>query len=222
MKKNKKKGIILSVIIAVALTTAITVYAWFSLNREISTVTPVDTPTMLVLGSGNKEDISRFSLGDIDVETDEKSKDYVFCVYSESNPDYKIGIAHTTNIDFKYSIYNATLSEDNTGLLYIKQDGKSQFYTKGNIVNINWLNEQNSYQAAQSGDYYNYTYGGSEKVQSDAVPIYGKVLESVIHHDDRDKGFCDYYILHVDWTDVADKIRNNKETDIIYIIATSD
>lgn len=210
-----KKSIIIYTVLCVLLTFSISVYAWFDLKKEIETVTMVQKPTMLVLTSGNIEDIERFNLGDIDVE-ESTSKEYVFGVYSDVKVDYKIELAYTQNIDFKsYEIYKAR--EHNSFLegsvVYITESGEKLYYSKADPDPVDM---------AEYIDDQDLTYENYEYVQDKAVPKYYIQRDAVIHSldADTDKGFIDYYILKIDWE--GKNIQNDKETDMIYIIVSSD
>lgn len=74
-----------------------------------------------------------------------------------------------------------------------------------------------------SNTYYSQTYGetNTTRVQKNAVPLYmqaGPIKKNAETPNGQD--FCDYYILRVDWSE-ATNLRNEKETDEIYITVVS-
>lgn len=189
------------------------VYSWFDFGKKLETVTVVQKPTMLVLTSGNTEDIERFYLGDIDAE-EGTSKDYVFGVYSDVKVDYKIELAYTQNIAFKsYDVFSAGETEkaEEGSVLYITESGDEQYYQRGEKVGFE-----------EYEDTDDLTYEGYENVHKKSRPRYFIQKEAVIHSDDTDtdKGFTDYYILNINWEGTG--IQNDKETDMIYIIVSSE
>ena len=68
------------------------------------------------------------------------------------------------------------------------------------------------------------TYDAYNNVQISAEPLYWKTTEkqtlnkitSAITTIDKDTYYVDYYILRISWDDT---VQNNKETDMIYIMA---
>ena len=107
-KFNKKRFTAAAISITALITLSITAYAWFTYQRRIETITKIAAPTSLAIGAGAKEDSSNIDMGGIDVTDTAQKKDFVFCVYSDTDVgEYKIQLAHTTNIDFTYTIYKS-------------------------------------------------------------------------------------------------------------------
>ena len=103
-------------------------YAWFSQQKQIATMAKVDSPAKLSLKAGAREDIINFKMAGIDV-TKGNSKDFVFCVEGEDISFYNIQLAHTTNINFTYTIYQAKEAE--TGVEYVRaSDSNPVYYQK--------------------------------------------------------------------------------------------
>ena len=74
-----------------------------------------------------------------------------------------------------------------------------------------------------SNTYYKQTYDSTliNKVQKNAVPLYmqaGPLKKNAA--TPRGQDFCDYYILRVEWEYDA-QLRNDKETDMVYITVVS-
>ena len=156
-------------------------------------------------------------LSNIDVSAS-KSKDVVFCVYSEKpSKSYDLQLAHTTNIGFTYKIYTATLADSNASTDVVECLGKK--YKKGDLLPGSYLNiDANNRYATDA--YHKETYGDYTKsyVQQSAEPLYWKTSSPVTLPDKEDDTgyYVNYYILHITW---GDDVQNNKETDMIYLMA---
>lgn len=224
MQSKKKKRIIAGGIITALLAGSLTVYAWFSKEKKLTTLTMIQEPTMLVLTSGNTEDIERFYLGDINVMLSESNpnpyRDYVFGVYSEVKLDYELELAYTQNIPFEYSVFKTSQVSEADGdiLLYTTESGEEQYYDNSKETEL----KMNKFFSSEE-DAKNATYGEYSNIQSKAIPEY-LISEEVFHSNETgdQKGFTDYYILHVNWEKVKDTIKNDRETDMIYIIVSSE
>lgn len=224
-KSNNKPWIIAAVSLVVLLTATAAVYAWFTNQRKIDTITKVNAPTSLKIGAGAKEDSANIDMGGIDVTSETvKKKDFVFCVYSDSTVgNYKIQLAHTTNIGFKYTIYKAAESstKPSEGDFVLYEDHttekNSHYYTKGAEISGAYLNQKEADKIAND-TLHDKSYGTYSSVQKNAEPLYWQSTES-IHPTTAtgEKGFVDYYILEVSWEGVT--IPNDKETDMFYITA---
>ncbi len=140
-------------------------------------------------------------------------------------------IAHVSNDD---------VSKDAT-IYYSYRPGSSYTYNGttgvqyGKVMDkANYVNPQNGTLGikADNNTYYNQTYGSgiTAKVQKNAVPLYmqsGTLFKNPGAENGKD--FCDYYILRVDWSKADDhqneddykELRNDKETDMVYITVVS-
>lgn len=223
MKKNCRKALGKNLIVAViSLTviflTSITVYAWFTNQRKLDTITMINSPISLVVGAGAKEDSINIDLGGINVADNSGKKDFVFCVYSDDNVrSYKIQLAHTTNTGFEYSIYKADESMTDPGddrVVYTDEEGNSHYYTKnGAAVSGRYLNPDGK---IANDSLHDISYGSYNKVQKNAEPLYWQTENAIQPVNNNGSGFLDYYILEVSWDE---NISGNKETDIVYITA---
>lgn len=200
---------------------SVTVYAWFTNQRRLDTITKINAPTALSIGAGAKEDSAYIDMGGIDVEAEgEKKKDFVFCVFSDTTAgDYKIQLAHTTNIGFKYAIYKASEGSGTVvdyDVIYTDQSGGEHFYKKGSRLgdDSNYLNISGIDPSIADNTLHQKTYGDYDYVQMNAEPLYWQ--SDNITPSQVGSGFVDYYILEVSWT--AD-VKNDKETDMVYITA---
>ena len=223
-KSNKKRLLIAAVSLTVLLVMSIPVLAWFTNQRRLDTMAKIQSPTTLNIGAGNKEDSAYIDLGGIDVEGEETSKDFVFCVYSDTTKgNYKIQLAHTTNIAFTYKIYRASVFDENGGdvtgkITYVDTKNKTHYYTKGNIVDGSYLNQDNTTGIANKTKHTEtYDSYGENYVQKNAEPLYWQNNTSITPSNTEATGFVDYYILEVSWE--KDKVENNKETDMVYLTA---
>lgn len=228
MNSTKKKKIIkrniimLSIATAIAMVCAVPVLGWFTRQRRMSTFAKVKSPTALNIGAGNKEDSVYIDLGDIDVEDSMvTSKSFVFCVYSDENKgNYKLQLAHTTNIPFTYKIYSARATDDENQatVTYVSQeDSNTYYYKKGEEIQGAYLNKQADKQIANENK-HNDTYGDYNNVQINAEPLYWQNTSPINPVGiENESGFVDYYILELSWT--TGEIKNDKETDIVYLTA---
>ncbi|MGN0577843.1 MAG: hypothetical protein ACI4J4_04405 [Ruminiclostridium sp.] len=218
-RKNKtgayrKPLIIGAAALAAVAALSVTVYAWFTNQRRLDAITKINAPTSLSIGAGAKEDSVYIDMGGIDVEAGNE-KYFVFCVFSDTTAgNYKIQLAHTTNIGFNYEIYK---SEDNGTaesytVLYTDQSGGAHYYTKGDKLDGRYINMDPVTLIA--GDaYHEKSYGNYSQVQENAEPLY---WQSDIIEKTAGTSFVDYYILRVSWTA---GVKNDKETDMVYITA---
>ena len=92
-------------------------------------------------------------------------------------------------------------------------------YKKGDLLPGSYLNiDANNRYATDA--YHKETYGDYTKsyVQQSAEPLYWKTSSPVTLPDKEDDTgyYVNYYILHITW---GDDVQNNKETDMIYLMA---
>lgn len=239
--KNKRLFLVVTVILAFILTGEIIVYAWFTGNKSLKTVTSINTPYRLNLGAGNKEAIERLSLGNIDV-TSEKFLDgegkgksyYVFSVSSDfdaSNP-YAIQLSHTTNIAFDYTIYHAKeLGPDRDDITQtMAKPSDAEGFVEYITLNENDETVYYYYCIDDSREpvtlepqnikddvvEYKKTYDQYENIQEHAKPVYSRT-GPIIPDSNGGTSFVDYYILEISWD--KNNVRNDKETDLVYLMA---
>lgn len=224
--KHKNRAVFAAVLAALALL-AVPVLAWLYMQRSMETITKINMPNALLIGAGDAKPIQQLELGNIDVSETNRYKDVVFCVYSEKpGLNYYLQLAHTTNIGFNYKIYKAELSKDGD-LSYL---GKT--YEKGKLLEGAYLNKDSNTGYA-TNEYHEKTYPNinAAHVQQSAEPLYWKStnMETLpipkdeadkIPKDEADKDstgyYVNYYILHISWDEKT--VKNNKETDMIYIM----
>ncbi len=218
--KHKNRAVFAVVLAALALL-AVPVLAWLYMQRSMETITKINMPNALLIGAGDAKPIQQLELGNIDVSETNRYKDVVFCVYSEkSEVSYHLQLAHTTNIGFNYKIYKAELSEDGE-LSYLDKK-----YNKGDLLAGAYLNKKSDTNYA-TDKYHAITYPNSsdsqtgyEHVQKSAEPLYWKsTYPETLPKDEAGKDstgyYVNYYILHISWDET---VKNNKETDMIYIM----
>lgn len=220
---NKYKKILIIIIISffILMIIPISVFAWFSNKRHLTTMTKVSSPAIINIGAGNKENCKYIDLSGIDVEGDKTSKDFVFCVHSTATSGkYKIQLAHTTNIAFNYKIFPAKVV-DKTGETVVKYHSKLKnedlYYEKiSDEIVGNYINMDSDSQIANDSKHTD-TYGNYSNVQKNAEPLYWQPDNAIIVDDTNSEGFIDYYVLEVSWDKT--KVKNDKETDMVYITA---
>lgn len=204
----RKKRAITAVIIALAALLAVPVLAWLYIQRSMETMTKVNMPYAIKIGAGDTQSIQQMELSNIDVSGGAGSKDVVFCVYSDKEAEYYLQLAHTTNIGFQYTIYKASLDNKQGTIDYLGNK-----YTQGDKLAGSYLNK-----APETRYYHAQTYGNYENVQTSAEPLYWRSMsqETLPAKLDRDEYCVNYYILRISW---GKEVQNNKETDMIYIMA---
>ena len=218
--KQKNRAIFAAVLAALALL-AVPVLAWLYMQRSMETITKINMPNALLIGAGDAKPIQQLELGNIDVSENSNYKDVVFCVYSEKpGIKYYLQLAHTTNIGFNYEIYKSELSPNDGKLSYL---GKN--YKMGELLEGAYLNKDSDTNYATK-TYHKITYPNSsgnqsisyDNVQKSAEPLYWKSTnEEVLPEKKDDTGYyVNYYILRIKWDE---NVNNNKETDMIYIMA---
>ena len=244
----KKVQFLLALICTLVQLIAVSIYAWFSFQQSIETMTKIKNPPTLNLASGHLDEISYFELKDIDVTkgkesgvANEKYKDYVFSVEPGKISKYNIQIAHTTNIPFEYELYRA--KEDANGSIIYKTSNDEEIPYSiieqeeidgiGQRINLVDYNPDDSSTGrvlgTESGlpiDRKNYING--DKVNIYAAPLYS-IARNISRNDESidDSAERDYYVLRLKWKykdSLSDSEKwnyalNNKETDIVYISA---
>lgn len=212
-QERRKRRAIWAVGSAALVLLAVPVLAWLYMQRSMETITEIKKPEILSIKAGDMQDIEQLELGTIDVSGDQKTKDVVFCVYSaEQGKSYYLQLAHTTNIGFTYSISKASPNAG-SDITYL---GKQ--YKKGESLQGRYLNLAEDQKHA-TGTYHATTYGTYDKVQQAAEPLYWKsnVQETLPKKEEKSEEFyVNYYILHISWDET---VQNNKETDMIYLMA---
>ncbi len=213
-QERRKRRAIWAVTSAALVLLAVPVLAWLYMQRSMETITEIKKPEILSIKAGDMQDIEQLELGTIDVSGDQKSKDVVFCVYSaEAGKSYYLQLAHTTNIGFTYSIYKASPPTENGNITYF---GKQ--YQQGVQLSGRYLNLADDQKHATNA-YHETTYETYNNVQQAAEPLYWKsdVQEKLPETKNANEEFyVNYYILHISWDKT---VQNNKETDMIYLMA---
>lgn len=218
MRLTRKKRVVISVILAFSALLALPVFAWLYMHRSMETITKVNMPNALLIGAGDAKPIQQLELSNIDVSGAQKYKDVVFCVYStKPGLDYHLQLAHTTNIGFSYEIDKASIETEaaNGSIFYL-----GDYYRKGDKLAGIYLNKETTNNYATEA-YHEKTYGEYNNVQVSAEPLYWKTtnqekLPDEMQTPDENGNYVNYYILHITWDET---VQNNKETDMIYIMA---
>jgi len=94
------------------------------------------------------------------------------------------------------------------------------YYKKGSKLAGNYLNKETESNYATNA-YHEKTYEKYGNVQISAEPLYWKTdsqekLPDEMQKPDKNGNYVNYYILHITWDET---VQNNKETDMIYIMA---
>lgn len=232
-KKQKKKLIVSCVALLVSGLLLVISYAWFYMQREMSTAAWIKAPIVLDIRAGNNQAIKYLDMGDIEVGDGTAGyKDYVFCVYGKPVDNYSLQLAYTTNIAFHYDVYRANL-DPNGSIVFQSPDNMAKFNTVGDPV-ISGLSMNEIAKKGESPAKYqshDLSYGDEKKenivdkrkVQRNNEPLYFlaeengvKVMKprNILENND----FRDYYVIHVSWK--AGEVHEDKETDIVYLTAS--
>lgn len=217
-QERRKRRAIWAVVLAALALLAVPVLAWLYMQRSMETITKVNMPYALLIGAGDAKPIQQLELSNIDVSGTQKYKDVVFCVYSEKpSKSYYLQLAHTTNIGFKYEIYKASRpAADASAADVVSYLGKQ--YKKENPLDGSYLNKKDESSDNATNTYHNITYGEYKNVQKSAEPLYWKTTsqETLPEKQDDTTYYVNYYILRILWDE---NVQNNKETDMIYLMA---
>ena len=207
---RRKKKAVLAVIAAALALLVLPVMAWLYMQRSMETITKINMPALFI-GAGDAKPIQELELSNIDVSAEQKYKDIVFCVYStKPGLEYDIQLAHTTNIGFTYEIYKASLAPSDGDVSYLNER-----YTKGDKLRGSYLNKGNNGYADST--YHETTYAQYNNVQAAAEPLYWRTTDKETLPDSGHNGnYINYYILHISWDE---KVQDNKETDMVYLMA---
>lgn len=217
---SQKRQAILAAVLTVLLLISIPVFAWLYYQRNMETVAMIKVPMALRIGEGDRNAIEALDLSKIDVTDENKHKDVVFCVYGKQSLKYNIQLAHTSNIGFTYTIYPAT--KDNSGNVIVKdQEGNEYSINTGYPLAGGYFNQDKNSKIANS-DKHAVTYPDYDSgyVQKNAEPLYWKTTTEQYLSQLSHGWYVDYYVLRVSWAD-SPNIRNDKETDMIYLMAES-
>ena len=221
---RRKRNVIVACLILLTLAIIPSTLAWFNYQKKLTTVTMINDPNALYIGAGNKKDIKELVIGNIDVSTTGSGyKDVVFCVYGYKASAFQLQLAHTTNIGFQYTIYPADLGATD-GALQIMYLGETysfhtEFPLEGDYIN----RDASTNLAQQTGEYHDTTYkttdGSYSQVQNNAEPLYWKTTNPQRLNQGENGVWINYYVLRISWDQ---DVVNNKETDMVYLMAETD
>ena len=214
---RKKRAILAAIAAALALL-VIPVFAWLYMQRSMETITKVNMPYALLIGAGDAKPIQQLELSNIDVSGAQKYKDVVFCVYSEKAIKKAIicswHIQQILDLNMRF-IKASRPAADASSENVVSYLGKQ--YKKGNLLVGSYLNKDGNSDNA-TNTYHRITYGEYSSVQKSAEPLYWKTTnqETLPEKKDDTTYYVNYYILHIFWDE---NVQNNKETDMIYLMA---
>lgn len=234
LRTKEKVMAITALTMTLVVMVAIPTLAWFAHQKKLSTMAKVNSPAKLSLRSGAGEDIIQFKMSGIDTEKN-SPKYFVFCVEGEDISYYNIQLAHTTNINFTYNIYKATPSNDSSDVEYEKEDRTKVYYKKDSTpLQGGYINESSititdgdvtRTRKIGSNNYEEPSYENNDARQNYAEPLYWQTDEDhpiEANDEDYDEYASDehtsrnYYVLEVSW---GNDVKNDKETDLIYLTA---
>ena len=221
---RKRGGVAVALLLLLSLGCIPPVLDWFKNQKSLQTVTLIRDPNALVIGAGNAQAIKELELGNIDVTVQPRYRDVVFCIYSRSSNPYLLQFAHTTNIDFQYTVFPAQKGEGG-GSSRIDYLGNQYTFDTGKTLSGGYLNRnEGTGLAFETGTYHKKTYATDDalgaayiNVQSNAEPLYCRSADSIAFPAERNEEgyYINYYVLRVSW---GESLVNNKETDMVYLM----
>lgn len=226
--KNRQlsQTLIACAIITIALV-VIPTFSWLYYRKSLETITRINRPNALVIGAGDGRPIAELELSDVDISGEKQYKDVVFCVYNNVRVSYNLQLAYTTNIGFTYNIFPATKGAGG-GNAQVNYLGKDYTFDDSTALAGTFLNQNASTLLAErDGRYHEITYdrldgteGAYDNVQANAEPLYWKTSSSQMLPETKDDigDYINYYVLRIQWGEEA---WNNKETDMVYLMAES-
>ena len=119
--RSRKVQIIVASILTVVLLVSIPIYSWFKMQREMERFARINSPDTLFITAAHKEDTIYLNMGQInvngywdDAKTDKKNYQYyVFSVAGKYVTEYSLQLAHTTNNNYRYEIFEAEFTKTN-------------------------------------------------------------------------------------------------------------
>ena len=233
-KKQKRRLIVSSAALVISGLLLVISYAWFYMQREMSTAAWIKAPIVLDIRAGNNQDIKYLDMGDIEVGDGKAGyKDYVFCVYGKPVDNYSLQLAYTTNIAFHYDVYRADL--DTSGDVIFESPNGTAKFTKSvspviSGLSMNEIKAKNESPAKYQS--HDLSYGDEKKeniVDKTKVQDYNEPLYFLAEEDgvkvmkprnimNGGEDFLDYYVIRVSWK--AGEVHEDKETDIVYLTAS--
>lgn len=227
---NNHRGIMAALAaIAVILVIIGLCFSWFVYNKSLSTVGMLQKPSEIRLKGPNATEMAQIDLSYTDA--DKKTVDgkeivtikRAFCVSTENqNTKYYLELARTTNISGLnielYSATDVTRSDGAANAEVTGYDGLNDYYawnsTGSNLMEKgNYINQlKGSMLADPSQDEKTFGQNLDEnKLQRNASPVYWRAKNAF----DSGENSLDNYIIKLSWEE------NQKETDVIYLIAQS-
>ena len=109
-------------VLTLSLLIGIPVYSWFHWQRELARLERIHAPNVLFVTAAHREDAIYLEMGTIDVNARWRDglgqdvgqmlyKDYVFCVAGDYVNSYTLQLAHTTNNEYRYEIFEAEVAQ---------------------------------------------------------------------------------------------------------------
>ena len=222
----QKRQLVLALVVSCALIMVLVSLAWLNHTRSLATATRVHVPTLWI---DNIHGTNAMNLGEIDVQDTEETtstgnpcRRYVFAVKSNDSNSFRLQLAYTTNIPFNYTLYQARETDTKDGSCV--QVG-TYFYAYGTPMSPERLMtaHNETYQSVNSeGNKIVY-----KNVHDNAEPWYWVSKAQTLNSKDPAEGnyvtedssyYTRYYVLEISWDS---SLKNNKETDLVYLLAES-
>lgn len=240
-EKSIKKRLSVSAIILLALILPMMIlvsYAWLSLtNTKLGSLMGVEKPAPFLItgpyginGADIRIDFLNVNASNENQEDGANRAQYLFRIKGDKAVrQYDIVIAHTTNVNYTYSLYkasktqNAAYSEE-----YSAQLLEIPFYYSDEELTFTGYNRadppnDNLAVVDTTDSYYQITYKDAngdplptEYVQKNAMPIYEYIR---VNFTEEAYNGEQYYIFNTAWSAEDDNLleSNQKETDMVYI-----
>lgn len=212
LEKWQKLQLILALIATAVLAVMVGTQAWLTYVRRLETAASVDMPNLIIQGPDGL-DTAPIELGDIDVFKD-RSQQYVFSIVAINATNYRLQLAHTTNIPLTYRIYRAEMKDTaiTPGPDEIPVGEHTYCYDRSKPLSGEYLNLKQSNPQKADDTKLGASYGNYGNVHQDAKPLYWESKPAVqVINTTYERH---YYVLDVSWNG---GLMNNKETDIVYL-----
>lgn len=117
--RNRKLQVITAALLTLSLLIIAPTYSWFKKQQEMARYEKVRSVNTLYITAASREDVKSFQIAGVDVsekalwdlgnsQTQRKTyQDYVFCVAGDYVYSYTLQLAHTTNNNYRYEIFEA-------------------------------------------------------------------------------------------------------------------
>lgn len=194
MSRRNKIQLALALLFTGLFVASFPTYAWFYHQRQIAELQKVKTPDLLYISAAYAEDVKYFTIPAINVSSADNpahKQMFPFAVAGEYVPQFTLQLAHTTNIPFTYTIYEAdAYTSKSAAETAIAEKNASEGLTGDNA--LTFANDAIEYTVKAQWTMLNYTF--EQRTISEGQILYfvkgnavsGAAPNSVIGNDGRE------------------------------------